>query len=169
MKKKSLFTLFYQSFYSFKDIAKFRFLSIGKTIQYVFLLVLFYFLPAMMKLLFIERDFSHLTPHFDRGSLVIIIPLYLIFTFILYTGILFIKISFLAGVAGILAKGLKRSLPYRNGWRLTAFCITLPTVLFGLLPLFGITIAFGTLYDLAISAIYIFATILKLPRPKKHS
>lgn len=167
MRKISIYSLFYKSIYSFKDLAKFRFLDIGKTIKYVLVLAIIYFLPAIIKLLLIDRDFSHLATNFDKGSLVIIIPIYLIFTYVLYSGLLFIKISFLAWIASSLAKGLKRTLPYRNAWRLTAFSITLPTILFGLFPLFRIDIPFGILYDLAVSLIYITLAIFKMPRSKK--
>lgn len=163
----SIYTLFYKSIYSFKDLAKFRFLDIGKTIKYVFILAIIYFLPAMINLLLIDRDFSHLATNFDKDSLVIIIPIYLIFTYVLYSGLLFIKISILAGIALLFAKVSHRKLPYRNAWRLTAFSITLPTVLFALLPLARIDIPLGIIYDVALSIIYILFAIIKTPRSKK--
>lgn len=167
MRKISIYTLFYKSIYSFKDLAKFRFLDIGKTIKYVFILATIYFAPAIIKLLLIDRDFSQLSTNFDKGSLAIIVPIYLIFTYVLYSGLLFIKISFIALIALLFAKGLKRTLPYRNAWRLTAFSITLPTILFGFFPLFNIEIPYGILYDFAISIIYIVLAISKMPRVKK--
>ncbi|MBS4194693.1 DUF1189 family protein [Lederbergia citri] len=169
MQKKSIFTLFFKSLYSFKDIAKLRFIGIGKTIKYTFFLVLLYFLPSLYNTLILKGDSSSLLPDFDAGSIAIMLPIFIIFMFILNIGILFLKISILASVAILLAKLLKRKLPYRQSWRLTAFSITLPTLLFGLEPILSKPIPFGTFFDILISIIYIFISIKKIPRQKKLS
>nr|WP_267917674.1 DUF1189 family protein [Lederbergia citrisecunda] len=97
------------------------------------------------------------------------LPIFIIFMYIFNTGIIYLKISILAGVALLLANMLKRKLPYRQSWRLTAFSITLPTLLFGLEPLLSKPIPYGTFFDVLISIIFIFFSINKIPRPKKLS
>ncbi|MBS4199677.1 DUF1189 family protein [Bacillus sp. FJAT-49732] len=169
MQNKSIFTIFLKSLYSFKDIAKFRFLGIGKTIKYTFFLVLLYFLPSLYNTLILRGESSSLLPDFDTGSIAIMLPIFIIFMYIFNTGIIYLKISILAGVALLLANMLKRKLPYRQSWRLTAFSITLPTLLFGLEPLLSKPIPYGTFFDVLISIIFIFFSINKIPRPKKLS
>lgn len=170
MKNLSILTLLYKSCYSFKDIAKFRFMDIGKTFKYVFLLIFIYFLPTVIKMLVIDKKHSDLTSTFDGGSLIIILPIYIIGIYILYTGIIFVKISFLAWLAQLIAKSTNRSLPYRNSWRLVAFSITFPTILFGILPLFNVTIPYAAFLDVFIALIYIFCGIQKMPvQKRKHS
>ncbi|MBS4217141.1 DUF1189 family protein [Bacillus sp. FJAT-49711] len=169
MQKKSIFIIFFKSLYSFQDIAKFRFLTIGKTINYTFFLVFLYFLPSLYHTLVLKGTSSSLLPEFDTGSVAIMLPIFIIFMFILNTGILFLKISILAGVALIIARILKKKLPYRQSWRLTAFSISLPTFLFGLEPLLSKPIPYGTFFDFLISIMYIFFSIHKIPRPKKSS
>ncbi|MCJ8006840.1 DUF1189 family protein [Lederbergia wuyishanensis] len=166
MHKKSIFSIFIKCLYSFKDIAKFRFLGIGKSINYTFFLVFLYFLPSLYNTIILKRDSSSLLPDFDTGSIAIMLPIFIIFMYLLNTGIFFLKISILAGIAVLLAKVLNRKLPYRQSWRLTAFSITLPTLLFGLEPLLSKPIPYGTLFDFLISIIYIFFSIKKIPRPK---
>lgn len=167
MRSLSIFTLLYKSCYSFKDIAKFRFMDIGKTFKYVFFLILIYFLPTVIKMLVMDKKYSDLTSTFDGGSLVIILPFYIIGMYILYAGIIFIKISFLAWLAQLIAKSTNQSLPYRNSWRLVAFSITLPTILFGLIPLLNVTIPYAALLDVFIALIYIFFGIKKMPVQKR--
>ncbi|MCR2820403.1 DUF1189 domain-containing protein [Lederbergia panacisoli] len=169
MQKKSIFIIFYKSLFSFKDIAKFRFLGIGKSINYTFFLVLLYFLPSLYNTLVLKGNSSSLLPELDTGSIAIMLPIFIIFMFIFNTGILFLKISIFAGAALIVARILKRKLPYRQSWRLTAFSITLPTLLFGLEPLLSKPIPYGTFLDILISIIYILFSIKKIPRPKKIS
>nr|WP_249305925.1 DUF1189 family protein [Lederbergia citrea] len=94
------------------------------------------------------------------------LPVFIISTYILNAGILFLKISILAGAALLLGKLLKRKLPYRQSWRLTAFSITFPSLFFGLIPLFNIDIPFATLIDFAIALFFIYGSISKIPRPK---
>lgn len=163
----SLLQIFYKSLYSFTDIAKFRFLSIGKTIQYVFILICIYFVPSLINSIIIEKDSTNLIPDFDAGSVAIMLPIFIFFMFVLNTGILFLKVSILAYIAKGLANLLKRKLPYRLSWRLTAYSITLPTIIFGLEPLLPFTIPYGFFIDLALTFFYIYASINKMPVTKK--
>src|SRR5690606_834397 len=119
--------------------------------------------------LFLKGSTSSLLPDVDAGSIAMMLPIFSIFMFSLNTGILFVKISILAGVAIILAQLLNRKLAYRQCWRLTAFSSTLPTLLFGLEPLLKNPIPYGTLFDVLISIVIIFFSVKKIPRPKKLS
>ncbi|MEK3890716.1 DUF1189 family protein [Bacillus sp. FSL K6-3431] len=168
MKNITIFSMFIKSIYSVKHIAKFRFAGIGKTLQYVFFLALLYFLPGLIQALAAGKDSSILVPgfDFDTGSLMIILPIYILFMYIFNAGVIIFKITVLAAIALLLAKILKRNLPYRQSWRLTAFSITFTTFSFGVLALFDLVIPGALIIDLAVSLIYICASILKIPKPK---
>lgn len=168
MKKRSYFTLFFKSLYSFQDLAKFRFVDIGKTIVYAFILTTIYFLPSFYIMMFKEKNYSSFLEPYDFGSFFIVIPLMIVFSFILNVGIVFTKISILAFLGQGLAKISKRHLPYRNSWKLTTYCITLPTVLFGILHFLQITIPYDFLIDIFISVIYLIISIQYMPKMKKQ-
>lgn len=167
LRKISIYTVFYKSFYSFKDIAKYRFLSIGKTFQYVFLLVLFQFIPSLYNMLVLNENSALHLPEFDAGSVAIMLPIYILLMFVLLSGLMFLKISILAGITLLVGKMFKRKLPYRQSWRLTACSITLPTVLFGLLQLFPTDIPYDFLIDVALALFFMFISVQKIPKSKK--
>jgi hypothetical protein len=166
VRKISIFTVFYKSLFSINDIAKFRFLSIGKTFQFVFFLILFQFVPSIYKTLVLNEESALLLPDFDAGSTVIMLPIYLVFMYIFNVGFFFLKISILAYISSLLGKWFKRKLPYRQSWRLTACSIALPTVLFGLLQFFPVKVPYGFIIDLAITFLFIIGSIQKIPLPK---
>ena len=147
----------------------FRFLGIGKTMQYVFSLALLFFLPSLYNTLTVDGNSTLHLPGFDTASVAIMLPVFITFMYIFNAGIIFLKISVLAGIALLLAKLLKRKLPYRQSWRLTAFSITMPTLIFGLETLFYQKIPYGTFVDFIIAMLFIVGSIGKIPQPKKRS
>ncbi|MBS4209101.1 DUF1189 family protein [Bacillus sp. FJAT-50079] len=167
MRSISIFTIFYKSIYSVKEIAKYRFLGIGKTFQYVFFLAFLYFLPSLSTILFIDKH-STTIPGFDldTSGLFIMVPIYMLFTYVLNVGVIVAKISIFAVVALLFAKWGKRKLPYRQSWRLTAFSFTFPTLLFGILSLLQINITADYIIDFAICLLYLFFGVRKIPKPK---
>lgn len=168
MKKDSVFKLFYTSLYSFKSIAKSRFVGMGKSLQYVSLLTFIYFLPSFYQLLTSKNEITTIVPNLqiDEGSVYVLIPIYMIFMYILNFGIIIIKISLLSYIAVFIAQLLKRKLPYRQAWRLTTFSITLPTLIFGLLTLFKWTFAYQLAVDLLLCFLFIFFSIRTMRKIK---
>ncbi len=168
VKNISIFTMFFKSLYSGMSIAKYRFIGIGKTLQYVFFLAILYFLPGFYRILISNKDSSILVPGFDldTGSLMIILPIYILFMYIFNAGVIVCKITILAAIALLLAKLLNRTLPYRQGWRLTTFSITFSTLLFSLMTLFNLEIPGAFIIDLLASLIYILISISKIPKQK---
>src|SRR5690606_9492899 len=132
----SLFTIFSKNLYSPKEIAKYRFLTIGKTIQDVFILALFLSLGGFYESVFIQ-DFSegYGEAAADSGTKGLFAVLVIMMTYILSSGLAFLGITILAVIGEPIAKSLGRKLPYRQSWRLTACGVTLPVVFFSLLNL----------------------------------
>lgn len=160
MRNISIFTLFYKSLYSLKSIAKYRFLGIGKTIQYIFMIALLFFLPGLYNILMGEG----VSTIVSNKSLM---PIFIIFMYVFNAGLIFIKITILSGVGLLFAKLLDKKLVYRHSWRLTAYSITLPTILFSYLPLMVHHIPGGLWLDLALSLLILFGSIKQIPSAKK--
>lgn len=97
----------------------------------------------------------------------ILLPIYILFMYIINAGVIISKITILAALAILIAKLLKRKLPYRQGWRLTAFSITFAIFLFGFEPLINVKIPGAVFIDLFLSLSFIVASILQIPKPKK--
>ncbi|MFD1705414.1 DUF1189 family protein [Siminovitchia sediminis] len=166
--KVSLITIFLKSLYSPGEIAKYRFLTIGKTIQYVFILSLFLSLHGIYDAV-VHNPFSteqYGDEAFDDGSKIFMTLIVIVMTYGLNSGLLFLGITMIASFGEPLAKTWGRKLPYRQSWRLTACSITLPVVLFGLLYLFGFGESYFLLIALAMSVAIIAASIKCIPKPR---
>ncbi|MFK4997662.1 DUF1189 family protein [Bacillus sp. N9] len=102
----------------------------------------------------------------DKSGLFIMVPIYMLFTYVLNVGLIVAKISLFAVVALLFAKWGKRKLPYRQSWRLTACSFTLPTVLFGILSLFKINFTADYIIDFILCILYLFFSVRQIPKPK---
>lgn len=171
LRKISLWTIFYKSLYSPKEIAKYRFLTIGKTIQYVFILALLLSLSGFYDALFHSHgmDGSLGEAPADSGSRGVWTFLILVMTYIFISGLLFLFISILAAIGEPVARRLERKLPYRQSWRLTASSITLPVALFTLLDLLNIEHPVFFFLAIVIAIGMILASVISIPKPKKRS
>ncbi len=170
MRQVSIFTLFYKSLYNPKEIAKFRFLGIGKTILYVFSLILLSSLPGIYEALAVKQIGSNGMSGIgaDTGTKLILIPILALAAYLINAGTIILKISVLAGVGVIIAKLLDRKLPYRLSWRLTAFCITFPTSFFAFIFLLGIDIPGDSIIDFTIILLFQFLSIKAIPKPRRR-
>lgn len=253
----NIFQRFVKSLYSPKDIAKYRFLGIGKTILYVFLLMFLSTLPGLYhfskmtitalnegKQIFMEElppfqiENGNLTSDIkepftlqksdfqiildptgkisrqdiekegnvvallknefvvvnDRnaqnfpysalegmklqnkdidkflssinGVLWIVLPIVFIIMYLFTSAIGFIKISIFAGIGILFARTFDRNLQYRNSWRITAHCITLPTVFFALMDALKTVVPGGLLINWIICLIFLYLTVREIPKPK---
>ena len=93
MRQVSIFTLFYKSLYNPKEIAKFRFLGIGKTILFVFFLILLSSLPGFYETLVVKQIFSNDVTgnNVDAGTKLILIPMLAFGTYFVNARDCFIK------------------------------------------------------------------------------
>lgn len=114
-----------------KKLAAYRIVSIGKVIQYTFLLVFILttfsfgqFVNNGANIVLSEeiKDFAQ-----DLQFLVYIIGV--VFLFAMNTALVFGKISIYAYVALLLSNAMKRRAEYRQLWRTTAFAVTWETLL----------------------------------------
>lgn len=168
MRKISLLTIMVNSIYSPKEIAKYRFLTIGKAIQYVFLFALIFTLPGIFNLLFKKQglggSINEVVP--DAGSLGIFTVMIITMSYLLNAAILFLMITALAAIGEPVAVKLGRKLPYRQSWRLTASAITLPGLLFVMLSVLTIKNAFLPYCLIALAVLMILLAIKAIPKPK---
>lgn len=258
----NIFVAFFKSLYSPTYIGRFRFLGIGKTIGYVFFLMLIVSIPASVivtqtvisttnlvkdalalnlpdftiqngKLqseeeepLFFQKDNSRVifdstgeitisdlkedeevfallqediyiashnetyTFRYDQAGnialtkdeisqfidsatqlLPIFIPVYLIIFYIFSTGLKFVEITFLSLIGYLMKRSAPISLTYRHIWILSAYTVTLPTVLSMIIDILRIpflTAANFFLYWL-IAITMLFVVYKKLPTPKRKS
>lgn len=166
----SLMTIFFNSLYSPKEMAKYRFLTIGKSIQHVFILALFLSLGGFYDMIF-KQDFmnDYGETISDAGSKGLVTIMVVITTYIFNAGLIFLAITILAGIGEPIAKWLGRKLPYRQSWRLTACSVTLPVVIFSLLHLFQFEKSYFFLLALVMAIGIMFACIYAIPKPKKRT
>lgn len=170
LRKISLMTIFSTCIYSPKEIAKYRFLTIGKSIQYVFILSLFLSLGGFYDAIF-QQDFSvgYGQTANDTGTKLLFASLVVLMAFILNAGLAFLSITILAVLGEPIATWLGRKLPYRQSWRLTACSVTLPVVIFSLLNLFDFNQSYFILFALVMAVGIMFASIKAIPKPRNRN
>ena len=163
--------LFIDSLINPKKLAAYRILSIGKVIQYVFLLVTVatifsfgQFTAGFTEDLFnIEGVADYLA---DIQWL--LYPFALLFLFIMTSLLIFARISLYALAGYLLLGAMKRRGEYRHVWRTSAFAVTWSTLLSIMLPLFGISGGWTRMLGIFITIIFLIIAVTKYPKqPKK--
>ncbi|QFT89863.1 hypothetical protein FIU87_14460 [Bacillus sp. THAF10] len=135
----NLFSQFIISLYSPKTMATFRFQGIGKTILYIFFLVLVTSIPLFISFGTNAFTVTANTEEFSETNLEHLMIVFIVLGYLYFCGIKFVQISMLALVGLLIKSRLKRTnLQYRHTWRLSAYAVTLPTLLFSLLQAFQI-------------------------------
>lgn len=252
----NVFQQLVKSLYSPKDVAKFRFQGIGKTILYVFLLALLTLIPTMISLWqtvsagiqAVNETIEEEIPNFtiengrlqsDTQELIVIeepgftiyfdasgettladiredsalliskeeasfitggqvdavpysmfegvpiskdeisniltglgasLPVLLgVLFFVIYvfsSGTAFVQISLFALIGLLFKKSLGRKLRYGQLWRLTAYSITLSSVFFAIVALFGAAVPFPFFLDTFVSLLFLYLVIKEIPAPK---
>jgi Protein of unknown function (DUF1189) len=89
----------------------------------------------------------------------------IIITYIFNSGLLFIKIAIFAGLALLLRQN--RKLSYRQSYRITAYGVTLPTILFTLLSLFQINFTGDVFLEWAMILFILYRIISSIPSSKQ--
>jgi len=158
--------LFLDSLIHPKKLAAYRILSIGKVIQYTFLLV--FILTTFSFGQFVNdganivltdeiKDFAE-----DLQFLVYIIGA--IFLFAMNTAVVFGKISIYAYVALLLSNAMKRRSEYRQLWRTTAFAVTWETILSIIFTILAIPSSISLLIFVVITMSILIVALTKYPK-----
>lgn len=152
-----------------KKLAAYRILSIGKVIQYVFLLVLL--LTCFSLGQFTTNGQANIFSYneitdYAANLKFLVYPIAIVFLFIMNALILFTKISIYGYAGYLLSKSLKRRCEYRQVWRTTAFAITWETLLSIVFTLFPLPSLFTTLVSIFITMLLIIVALTKYPVQK---
>ena len=153
--------LFIDSLIHPKKLAAYRLLSIGKTIQYVFILIgivtTYSYIEYLLNVS--ESSFNMIgLPEYIEDIKWLLYPFAFLFLAFTSTILIFVKISIYSFIGIILLKLLSRRGEYRHMWRTTALTITWSTLLS--IPLSLIGLQDHLLANLVMIIITIFILIL---------
>lgn len=174
--------LFTKSLYSLKAISFFRFQKIEKTISYLFILSFFVSLPTLF--LFFLSFFNKGLAGFDEmfqlpgdpqgetidgptaGIIPVFIFLAILFIILGVSMIQFITVSLLAAIGLLLKKAFGRRLDYKHLWNMSAYVVTLPSVLIGLSVLLPFSLPLPGAIYFTLSFMILVLSIRNVPIPK---
>lgn len=154
-----------------KKLAAYRLLTIGKTIQYVFLLIaiitIYPFVQFLTGVTETSYNIQGLTDYVEDIQW-LLYPFALVLLALTSTILLFIKISIYAYVGVVILKLKQRRGEYRHMWRTAALAITWPTLLSVLLSIVGSSSLVTILIDIVITIPLLIIASTKYPKlPKK--
>jgi len=149
-----------------KKLAAYRILSIGKVIQYTFLLITL--ITAFSFGQFIAGNpstyFSGELASFAQDLQFLIYIIGAVFLFAMNTAVIFAKVSIYAYVGLLFSKVMKRRAEYRQLWRTTAFAITWEVLLSIILPVFSLPAAVPLIIMGAVTLSFVFVALTKFPK-----
>ncbi|CAM5204676.1 hypothetical protein UACE39S_05903 [Ureibacillus acetophenoni] len=160
--------LFIDSLIHPKKLAGYRMLTIGKVIQYVFILTTFLTIFSFIQ--YITGVSNENTFNIEGFAQYVediqwlLYPFSLIVLFLTSTTLLFIQISIFALVGFGLLKLMKRRGEYSHMWRSASLAITWNTLLFILFPFIPIDSSIGTLLGIIITVFLLFIASTKYPK-----
>ncbi|MFF5995355.1 DUF1189 family protein [Lysinibacillus sp. KU-BSD001] len=159
--------LFIDSLINPKKLAAYRILSIGKVIQYVFILIT----------LITAFSFGQFTTGVNENVLNIdglteyiadiqwlLYPFAFIFLFIFTTLLIFARISLYALAGYFFSKIMKRRGEYRHIWRTAAFAATWAILISILSEMFQLSGTWTTLIGIFITMLFIIIALTKYPK-----
>ncbi|MDI7742276.1 DUF1189 family protein [Lysinibacillus fusiformis] len=154
-----------------KKLAAYRLLTIGKTIQYVFLLIAVLAIYSFVQFLtgVSETSFNTqgLTEYLEDIQW-LIYPFAFVSSVLTSTILIFVKISIYAYAGVVILKLKQRRGEYRHMWRTAALAITWPTLLSVILSIVGSSSLFTILIDIVITIPLLVIASTKYPKlPKK--
>lgn len=163
--------LFIDSLLHPKKLAAYRLLSIGKTIQYVFLLIalvtIFSFIQFLTGVSTISYSIEGLTEYIEDIQW-LLYPFAILFLILTTTVLLFGRISIYAFVGVVILKVTNRRGEYRHMWRTAALANTWSTLLSIIFTTLQFTGTIPTLIGIVITVILLFIASTKYPKiPKK--
>lgn len=113
-----------------------------------------------------HEDLLNMLTQMDELLIVAIIIICII-TFIFAAGFKFIEISIMALMARLLASISYPKLQYRHFWRLTAYCVTLPTLFFTIMSLFQTNVIGGMFVNWGVTFTMLYLTLKEIPKPQE--
>ncbi|KGR78496.1 DUF1189 family protein [Ureibacillus manganicus] len=160
--------LFLDGLFHPKKLAGYRMLSIGKVIQYVFILTtlvtIFYYIQYITG---VSNENSFDIEGFTQYVKEIqwlLYPFALFILFLTTTTIFLIQISIFALVGTGLLKVMKKRGEYRHMWRSSALAITWPALLSILFPFLPIHNLIGTLLGILVTILLLIIAATKYPK-----
>ncbi|MCM3387927.1 DUF1189 domain-containing protein [Ureibacillus chungkukjangi] len=154
-----------------KKLAAYRLLTIGKTIQYVFLLIailtIYPFIQFLTGVTETSFNIQGLT-EYVKDIQWLLYPFALVLLTLSSTILLFLIISVYAYVGVVLLKLMHRRGEYRHMWRTAALAITWSTLLTVLFSILNITSIFSNLPGILITISILILASTKYPKiPRK--
>ncbi|MEK4229977.1 DUF1189 family protein [Solibacillus sp. FSL H8-0538] len=153
-----------------KKLAAYRIMSIGKVIQYVFLLILL--VTAFSLGQFITTGAQEVFNYEEIEQYAtdlkwLVYPIAAVLLFVMNSLIMFAKISFYAFACSFLLKPMNRRGEYRQIWRTTAFAITWATLLSIVFAIFPVSSKFITIVSIFITMMIVIVALTKYPLLKR--
>ncbi|WP_416149358.1 DUF1189 domain-containing protein [Salipaludibacillus sp. HK11] len=99
----------------------------------------------------------------------LIISFIILLVYIFTTGMKFIGILVLSVITLLLKRNKAEQLSYRQGWVLSAYVVTLPTILFAIIDLIGINIPFSLAIYWIIATFMMISVLKYVPNNTKES
>ncbi|WP_096188405.1 DUF1189 domain-containing protein [Evansella halocellulosilytica] len=103
------------------------------------------------------------------GILPIIIGLIVVIMYIFTTAMKFIGIFTLSLISLFMKRNTASQLRYRHCWILSAYAVTMPTILFALLEGLGIFIPFSFTVYWVIAIVMMYFVLREIPQPKQNT
>lgn len=153
-----------------KKLATYRLLSIGKVIQYVFILITIITIFSFIQFLTgIEESAYSIQQlqEYIKDIKWLLYPFAFLVLYVTSTTVVFIRISIYALVGVGLLKILKRRGEYRHMWRTSSFAITWSTILSILSPYFSIPQFIETVISIVITLILLTIAAKNYPKISK--
>lgn len=152
-----------------KKLGAYRILSIGKVMQYAFLMIAL--LTAFSFGQFINSGTDEIFSYSDieqyaKNIQWIVYPIAVVFLFVMNTSIYFIKVSLFALAGQFFVKPMKRRGEYRQVWRTAVFASTWATFITMFGNLFPISPTIITLISIFITMLFIILALTKYPLTK---
>lgn len=97
----------------------------------------------------------------------LLISIVILLTYLFNTGLKFIGIFVLSFITLLLKRKTADQLAYRQGWVLSAYAVTLPTVLFAVIDIFGVNVPFSLAIYWVIAIVMMNLVLRSIPRPKE--
>ena len=154
-----------------KKLAAYRLLTIGKTIQYVFLLIAVVTIYSFVQFLTGVSETSYniqgLT-EYVKDIQWLLYPFAFVLLTLTSTILIYIRISIYAFVGLVLLKMMNRRGEYRHMWRTAALAITWPTLLTVLFSILKMASIVSSILGILITIIILILATTKYPKlPKK--
>lgn len=161
--------LFIDSLLYPKKLAAYRILSIGKVIQYTFLLITLVTVFSFGQ--FVANDpttfLSDDLAQFAEGLEFLIYIIGFVFLFAMNTAVIFAKITIYTYVGTFFAKVMKRRAQYRQLWRTTSFAMTWEVLLSIILPIFSLPSVLPLIIMSIVTLSIINISLTKYPKTSK--